>query len=138
MHLGNVQTRRNRAMIMGMSGDFISRLLFSCNHQFSWSRRSESGDYYQVCVHCGTEYRYDWSKMRRVEEVSVEDPSKEGAPEEPRLGSFRLKGSQALAWALEKEAQGASNRQRIEAALRISTALVLFWPYVAVTGHYLA
>lgn len=60
-------------MIMGMSGDFISRLLFSCNHQFSWPRRSESGEYYQVCVHCGTEYRYDWSKMRRVEEVSVEE-----------------------------------------------------------------
>lgn len=60
-------------MIMGMSGDFISRLLFSCRHQFSWPRRAENGDYYQVCVHCGTEYRYDWSKMRRTEQVSVEE-----------------------------------------------------------------
>jgi len=60
-------------MIMGMSGDFISRLLFSCRHQFSWPRRTETGEYYQVCVHCGTEYRYDWSKMRRVEQVSVEE-----------------------------------------------------------------
>ncbi len=58
---------------MGMSGDFISRLLFSCRHQFSWPRRADNGDYYQVCVHCGTEYRYDWSKMRRVEQVTVEE-----------------------------------------------------------------
>lgn len=56
-----------------MSGDFISRLLFSCRHQFSWPRRADNGDYYQVCVHCGTEYRYDWSKMQRVEPVSIEE-----------------------------------------------------------------
>ncbi len=56
-----------------MSGDFISRLLFSCRHQFSWPRRADNGDYYQVCVHCGTEYRYDWGKMRRVEPVSIEE-----------------------------------------------------------------
>ena len=73
LDLGNVQSERKRTMIMGMSGDFISRLFFSCRHQFSWPRRADDGDYYQVCVHCGTEYRYDWSKMRRVEAMSLEE-----------------------------------------------------------------
>lgn len=62
---------------MGMSGDFLSRL-FSCNHQFSWPRRTDNGDYYQVCVHCGSEYHYDWSKMRRVAPVNREEAA---APE---------------------------------------------------------
>jgi hypothetical protein len=63
---------------MGMSGDFLSRL-FSCNHQFSWPRRTDNGDYYQVCVHCGSEYRYDWTKMRRVAPVDREETT--SAPE---------------------------------------------------------
>jgi hypothetical protein len=24
------------------------------------------GTYYQVCVHCGVEYGYDWERMRRT------------------------------------------------------------------------
>jgi hypothetical protein len=39
---------------------------FSCRHQFSWPRRSEVGEYYQVCLECGIQYRYDWNKMRRT------------------------------------------------------------------------
>jgi PilZ domain len=81
-------------MIMGMSGDFISRLLFSCRHQFSWPRRAESGDYYQVCVHCGTEYRYDWGKMQRVEAVTIE----ERAADAENRTSLRRCGNKKTAW----------------------------------------
>ncbi len=41
-------------------------MLFTCRHQFSWPRRAEDGGYYQVCLHCGIEYGYDWSAMRRI------------------------------------------------------------------------
>jgi hypothetical protein len=44
----------------------IQGLLSSCRHQFSWPRRDEAGENYQVCVHCGAKYSYDWSTMRRV------------------------------------------------------------------------
>jgi hypothetical protein len=27
------------------------------------------GTYYQVCVHCGAEYGYDWERMRRTEAI---------------------------------------------------------------------
>jgi hypothetical protein len=49
-----------------MRGDLISGLLSACHHQFSWPRRDETGSTYQVCVHCGAKYSYDWTKMRRV------------------------------------------------------------------------
>ena len=52
-----------------MGGNIISRLLFDCRHQFSWPRRDENGDYYQLCVACGTKYSYDWSRMRRLEPI---------------------------------------------------------------------
>jgi len=43
-----------------------------CSHEFSWPRRSASGEYYQVCLLCASAYRYDWKTMRRGERV--EDP----------------------------------------------------------------
>jgi len=52
-----------------MGGNIISRLLFDCRHQFSWPRRDENGDYYQLCVSCGVKYQYDWTRMRRLEPV---------------------------------------------------------------------
>jgi hypothetical protein len=52
-----------------MGGNIISRFLFDCRHQFSWPRRDENGDYYQLCVACGTKYSYDWSRMRRLEPI---------------------------------------------------------------------
>ncbi len=42
-----------------------------CSHEFSWPRRSADGDYYQVCVLCATEYKYDWKAMRRTERVDT-------------------------------------------------------------------
>jgi hypothetical protein len=49
-----------------MSADLFHGLLSACRHQFSWPRRDDSGETYQVCVHCGAKYSYDWAKMRRV------------------------------------------------------------------------
>ena len=40
-----------------------------CSHEFSWPRRWPDGEYYQVCLLCGEEYRYDWKAMCRAERV---------------------------------------------------------------------
>ena len=95
-----------------MGGNIISRLLFDCRHQFSWPRRDENGDYYQLCVSCGVKYQYDWSRMRRLDPVD-DTPKPEDTkstirrcgrksawtPRERRLRhevplQFRAKGSQ--------------------------------------------
>jgi len=60
-----MRNRQKKAIICRMRADLIHGLL-SCRHQFSWPRRDDTGEYYQVCVHCGTKYSYDWAKMRRV------------------------------------------------------------------------
>lgn len=51
-----------------MCADLIG-LLSPCRHQFSWPRRDDAGENYQVCVHCGVTYSYDWAKMRRVAQL---------------------------------------------------------------------
>jgi len=52
-----------------------------CSHEFSWPRRADDGDYYQVCLLCAAEYKYDWKTMRRTErlERSAADRSKRRA-----------------------------------------------------------
>jgi len=40
-----------------------------CSHEFSWPRRADDGDYYQVCLLCAAEYKYDWKTMRRTERL---------------------------------------------------------------------
>lgn len=47
-------------------------LLGRCSHEFSWPRRSPDGEYYQVCLLCAAEYKYDWGSMRRTERVKHE------------------------------------------------------------------
>ena len=42
-----------------------------CSHEFSWPRRAADGHYYQVCLLCAVEYKYDWSTMRRMERVAL-------------------------------------------------------------------
>jgi len=42
-----------------------------CSHEFSWPRRSQAGDYYQICLVCAAQYSYDWKTMRRTERVEV-------------------------------------------------------------------
>lgn len=40
-----------------------------CSHEFSWPRRAADGYYYQVCLLCASEYKYDWATMRRTERL---------------------------------------------------------------------
>jgi hypothetical protein len=47
-------------------GAMLRELLFGCSHRFSWPMKRSDGTYYQVCVHCGAEYGYDWERMRRT------------------------------------------------------------------------
>jgi hypothetical protein len=46
-------------------------MLGRCAHEFSWPRRAADGSYYQVCLLCAAEYKYDWKTMRRVERVDA-------------------------------------------------------------------
>jgi hypothetical protein len=56
-----------------------------CSHEFSWPRRAPDGHYYQVCVLCATEYKYDWEAMRRTERV-------ENSPDQIRASSRPAEG----------------------------------------------
>jgi hypothetical protein len=58
-----------------MKSSLLSRIIWSCPHQFTWPRREESGAYYQLCVNCGSKYRYDWKQMRRSGRVEDELPA---------------------------------------------------------------
>jgi len=49
-------------------------MLGRCSHEFSWPRRGSDGDYYQVCLLCAAEYKYDWTTMRRTERVEHARP----------------------------------------------------------------
>src|SRR5207245_1015097 len=49
-------------------------MLGRCSHEFSWPRRAANGEYYQVCLLCAAEYKYDWKTMRRIERVDHSMP----------------------------------------------------------------
>src|SRR5579863_10055749 len=49
-------------------------MLGRCSHEFSWPRRGSDGDFYQVCLVCAAEYKYDWKTMRRTERVEHAAP----------------------------------------------------------------
>ena len=49
-------------------------MLGRCSHEFSWPRRAADGDYYQVCLLCAAEYKYDWTTMRRTARVEHSKP----------------------------------------------------------------
>src|ERR1700758_3144435 len=49
-------------------------MLGRCSHEFSWPRRAADGHYYQVCLLCAVEYKYDWARMRRTERVTETAP----------------------------------------------------------------
>jgi hypothetical protein len=49
-------------------------MLGRCSHEFSWPRRAADGEYYQVCLLCAAEYKYDWTTMRRIERVEHSKP----------------------------------------------------------------
>ena len=44
--------------------DTLVRL--ACSHSFGWPRADACGRHYQVCLHCGTAYEYDWDGMRQT------------------------------------------------------------------------
>ncbi|MGA2645966.1 MAG: PilZ domain-containing protein [Candidatus Sulfotelmatobacter sp.] len=49
-------------------------MLGRCSHEFSWPRRGPDGDYYQICLLCAAEYKYDWTTMRRTERMEHAKP----------------------------------------------------------------
>ena len=49
-------------------------MLGRCAHEFSWPRRAQDGSYYQVCLVCAAEYKYDWKTMRRTERLESAAP----------------------------------------------------------------
>jgi hypothetical protein len=49
-------------------------MLGRCSHEFSWPRRGADGDYYQICLLCAAEYKYDWTTMRRTKRVEHAKP----------------------------------------------------------------
>ena len=56
-------------------------MLGRCSHEFSWPRRAADGHYYQVCLVCAAEYKYDWKSMRRIKRM---DSASETTPETQR------------------------------------------------------
>jgi hypothetical protein len=58
-----------------MYSKLFSRIIWACPHQFSWPRRDEHGAYYQLCVNCGSKYKYDWKHMRRTSRVENDVPN---------------------------------------------------------------
>ena len=57
-------------------------MLGRCSHEFSWPRRAADGEYYQVCLLCAAQYKYDWKTMRRIKRVEPSMP-------EPTVGHSR-------------------------------------------------
>jgi len=55
-------------------------MLGHCSHEFSWPRRAADGDYYQVCLLCAAQYKYDWKSMRRIERVESAEAETPAAP----------------------------------------------------------
>lgn len=58
-----------------MNSNLLSRIFWSCPHQFTWPRSDDAGGYYQSCVKCGAKYLYDWKTMRRTARVDDEEAS---------------------------------------------------------------
>jgi hypothetical protein len=63
-------------------------MLGRCSHEFSWPRRAADGQYYQVCLVCAAQYKYDWKSMRRVERVEATEGE---ATSTPRRGRVQAK-----------------------------------------------
>ena len=59
-------------------------MLGHCSHEFSWPRRADTGEYYQVCMLCATAYQYDWNNMRRGD--PIDEPVAETAGIRRRSG----------------------------------------------------
>jgi hypothetical protein len=63
---------RHRRESIPMSQKLLEVIsLGHCSHEFSWPRRAPDGDYYQVCVLCASQYKYDWKAMRRTDRLET-------------------------------------------------------------------
>jgi len=98
-----------------MPAGLIHGLLFSCRHQFSWPRTDECGTNYQVCVHCGAEYSYDWATMRRIAPLATEEDELNG-----HKRSSRRKCGTKRAW----QPRERRLRHRVPVQIRISSNYV--------------
>ena len=98
-----------------MPAELIRGLLFPCRHQFSWPRTDDSGTNYQVCVHCGAKYSYDWATMRRTALLGAQEEE----AEEPKRGSHRKCGTKR-AW----QPRERRLRHRVAVQFRISSNYV--------------
>ena len=98
-----------------MPAGLIHGLLFPCRHQFSWPRTDESGANYQVCVHCGAKYSYDWETMRRVALLASQEDEHDG-----HKRSSRRKCGTKSAW----QPRDRRLRHRVVAQFRISSNYV--------------
>jgi hypothetical protein len=63
-------------------------MLGRCSHEFSWPRRAADGHYYQVCLLCAAEYKYDWKAMKRIKRV---DGASEASAESTKKGKSQKK-----------------------------------------------
>ena len=61
-----------------MSRNLLQIFSVKCPHEFSWPRKTVSGEYYQVCLVCGEEYQYDWPSMRRLGKRTSSSPQVTG------------------------------------------------------------
>src|SRR5215467_8584117 len=68
-------------------------MLGRCSHEFSWPRRAADGDYYQVCLLCAAEYKYDWKTMRRIERLDHSAPDETSTPGTRRSRSHSKKST---------------------------------------------
>jgi len=66
-------------------------MLGRCSHEFSWPRRAADGYYYQVCLLCAAEYKYDWKTMRRTERVDQDLAQAAAEVTAPRRSRGRTK-----------------------------------------------
>jgi hypothetical protein len=67
--IDGLSTLRALHVVYGNTSTVLGELLFACSHRFSWPMKRSDGTYYQVCVHCGAEYGYDWDRMQRTAAV---------------------------------------------------------------------
>ena len=66
-------------------------MLGRCSHEFSWPRRAADGHYYQVCLLCAAEYKYDWKTMKRIKRV-------DSAPEAGTRNATRTRTRKKPTW----------------------------------------
>jgi hypothetical protein len=78
-------------MIRRMKSNLLSRIIWSCPHQFTWPRRDDSGGYYQLCVNCGSKYCYDWKSMRRTARMDDDVPTETRRSHRPQKIAWKVR-----------------------------------------------